>query len=169
VLCLEFHSKMNAISEDTLQMVMRGVELLERDFDAMLIANEGETFSAGANLLMLLTAAEAGEFVTIETYIRHFQEAMLRIKYAPKVIVSAAFSMALGGGCEVVLQSQRVQAFAELTIGLVELNVGLIPAAGGTKEMALRFANPMRGLDMIAQAKVSSSAAEAKQLGFLQP
>jgi 3-hydroxyacyl-CoA dehydrogenase len=69
----------------------------------------------------------------------------------------------------VVLQSQRVQALAELTIGLVELNVGLIPSAGGTKEMALRFADPMRGMDLIAQAKVSSSAAEAKQLGFLQP
>jgi 3-hydroxyacyl-CoA dehydrogenase len=160
---------MNAISEDTLRTITRGVELLERDFDGMIIANEGENFSVGANLQMLLTAAEAGDFVTIETYILHFQQAMLRIKYAPKVVVSAAFSRALGGGCEVVLQSQRVQAFAELNIGLVELNVGLIPSAGGTKEMALRFADPMRGLDLIAQAKVSSSAAEAKQLGLLQP
>jgi 3-hydroxyacyl-CoA dehydrogenase len=169
VLCLEFHSKMNAISEDTLSMVTQGVELLEHDFDAMIIANEGENFSAGANLHMLLKAAEAADFATIERYISHFQKAMLRIKYSPKVIVSAAFAMALGGGCEVVLQSQRVQAFAELTTGLVELNVGLIPSAGGTKEMALRFADPQRGLELIAQAKVSSSAAEAKQLGFLQP
>jgi 3-hydroxyacyl-CoA dehydrogenase len=169
VLCLEFHSKMNAISEDTLRMVTRGVELLEHDFEAIIVANEGETFSAGANLQMLLSAAAAGDFVTIETYIRHFQQAMLRIKYAPKVVVSAAFAMALGGGCEVALQSHRVQAFAELTIGLVELNVGLIPSAGGTKEMALRFADPMRGFDLIAQAKVSSSAVDAKQLGFLQP
>ncbi len=169
VLCLQFHSKMNAISEDTLRMVILGIDLLERDFDAMVIGNEGENFSAGANLQMLLDAAEALDFESIETYIRHFQQAMLKIKYAPKIIVSAAFSRALGGGCEVVLQSQRVQAFAELNIGLVELNVGLIPAAGGTKEMALRSADPMKGWELIAQAKVSNSAAEAKQLGFLQP
>jgi 3-hydroxyacyl-CoA dehydrogenase len=169
VLCLEFHSKMNAIGEDTLVMVMRAIDVLEHDFEAMIIANEAENFSVGANLQLLLTAAESGDFDTIETYIQHFQHAMLLIKYAPKPIVSAAFSRALGGGCEVVLQSHRVQAFAELNMGLVELNVGLIPAAGGTKEMALRFADPMKGLDLIAQVKVSNSAAEAKQIGFLQP
>jgi 3-hydroxyacyl-CoA dehydrogenase len=169
VLCLEFHSKMNAIGEDTLRMAIRGIDLLERDFEAMIIANEGENFSVGANLQLLLAAVDSGDFDTIEMYIQHFQHAMLRIKYAAKPIVSAAFSRALGGGCEVVLQSHRVQAFAELNIGLVELNVGLIPAAGGTKEMALRFADPMKALDLIAQAKVSNSATEAKQLGFLQP
>jgi 3-hydroxyacyl-CoA dehydrogenase len=120
-------------------------------------------------LQLLLTAAESGDFDAIERYIQQFQHAMLGIKYAAKPVVSAAFARALGGGCEVVLQSHRVQAFAELSIGSVELNVGLIPAAGGTKEMALRFADPMKGLDLIAQAKVSNSAAEAKRLGFLQP
>jgi 3-hydroxyacyl-CoA dehydrogenase len=169
VLCLEFHSKMNAIGEDTLVMVMRGIDLLTRDFEAMIIANEAENFSVGANLQLLLTAAESGDFDSIESYIQHFQHAMLGIKYAAKPVVSAAFSRVLGGGCEVVLQSHRVQAFAELSMGLVELNVGLIPAAGGTKEMALRFADPMKSLDLIAQAKVSNSAAEAKHLGFLQP
>ncbi|MGI8960822.1 MAG: 3-hydroxyacyl-CoA dehydrogenase NAD-binding domain-containing protein [Bryobacteraceae bacterium] len=169
VLCLEFHSKMNAIGEETLVTVMRGIELLKRDFEAMIIANEGENFSVGANLQLLLMAAESGDFDTIEMYIRHFQQATLHIKYASKAIVCAGFSRALGGGCEVVLQSRRVQALAELNIGFVELNVGLIPAAGGTKEMALRFADPMKGLDLIAQAKVSNSAVEAKQLGFLQP
>ena len=169
VLCLEFHSKMNAIGEDTLHMTMRGVELLKGDFEAMIIANEGENFSVGANLQMLLAAAESSHFEAIETYIRHFQKAMLHIKYAPKAIVSAVFARALGGGCEVVLQSCRVQALAELNIGLVEVNVGLIPAAGGTKEMALRFADPVKGLDIIAQARISNSASEAKQLGFLQP
>ncbi len=169
VLCLEFHSKMNAIGEDTLLMVNRGIEVLQRDFEAMVIANEGEAFSAGANLQMLLNAAQAGDFGTIEAYIHNFQQATLGIKYAPKPVVAAAFGLALGGGCEIVLHSHRVQAFAELNIGLVELNVGLIPAAGGTKEMALRFADPMKGLDLIAKAKVSSSAAEARELGFLQP
>jgi len=169
VLCLEFHSKMNAIGEGTVAMVMRGVELLERDFEGMVIANEGDNFSVGANLQIFLSAAQAGDFARIETYIRDFQQAMLAIKYAPKPVIAAPFSRALGGGCEVVLQSHRVQAFAELNIGLVELNVGLIPAAGGTKEMALRSADPMKGLDLIARAKVSGSAAEARQMGFLRP
>ncbi len=169
VLCLEFHSKMNAIGEDTLLMVRRGLELLERDFEAMVIANQGESFSAGANLQLLLNLAQAGDFGTIEKYIDHFQQATLSLKYAPKPVVAAAFGLALGGGCEIVLQSHRVQAFAELNIGLVERNVGLLPAAGGTKEMALRYADPMKGLDLIASAKVSGSAAEARELGFLQP
>ena len=86
VLCLEFHSKMNAIGEETLVMVVRGIDLLQRDFEAMIIANEGENFSVGANLQLLLTAAESGDFESIETYIRHFQEAMLRIKYAGKLL-----------------------------------------------------------------------------------
>jgi len=169
VVCLEFHSKMNAVDEGTLDMVHRGVALLEREFDAMVIANEGDNFSVGANLLMMLNAAQAGNLDAIDGFIQRFQNAMLAIKYAPKPVVAAPFGLALGGGCEVVLQSHRAQAHAELNIGLVEFNVGLIPAAGGTKEMAFRFADPMRGLALISQAKTSSSAAEAKQLGFLQP
>ncbi len=169
VLCLEFHTKMNAVDEGTLQMIHRGVALLDRDFDAMVIANEGENFSVGANLLMMLNAAQAGDLASIEGFIRRFQDSMLAIKYAPKPVVAAPFSLALGGGCEVVLQSHRAQAAAELNIGLVEFNVGLIPAAGGTKEMALRFSDPSKGLGLISQAKVSSCAAEARQLGFLQP
>ncbi len=90
------------------------------------------------------------------------------MKYAPKPVVAAAFSRALGGGCEVMLQSHRVQASAELYAGLVELNVGLIPAGGGTKELAMRFSDPGQGLDLVADAKVSQSAEEAQQLGFLR-
>jgi 3-hydroxyacyl-CoA dehydrogenase len=160
---------MNALGHGTLQMAVRGLDLLTRDFQAMIIANEGENFSAGANLGILLGAAEKGDFTSIEAFIREFQRALMSVKYAPKPVVCAAFSRALGGGCEVVLQSHRTQAWVEFYVGLVELNVGLIPAGGGTKEMAMRFSDPLRGLDLIAAARVSGSAAEAKELGFLGP
>lgn len=169
VLCLEFHSKMNAICDGTLEMMGRGTDLLSTDFQAMIIANEGENFSAGANLATLLSAAQQGNFSSIECFIRGFQQALMSLKYAPKPVLCAAFSRALGGGCEVVLQTHRVQAWAELYMGLVELNVGLIPAGGGTKEMALRFSDQLEGFNLIATAKVSGSAAEARMLGLLRP
>jgi 3-hydroxyacyl-CoA dehydrogenase len=170
VLCLEFHSKMNAIGDDTLKMLDRATELLAERFDALVIANEGENFSAGANLVQLLQVARAGDFAAIEKSIRHFQQSMLRMKYAPRPVVAAMFSRALGGGCEVVLQSHRVQASAESYIGLVEVGVGLIPAAGGCKELLLRFENePEKPFELIGQAKVSGSAEEARRLGLLRP
>ena len=168
VLCLEFHSKMNVIGEGTLQMITRALDLLITGFRAMIIANEGENFSAGVNLATLLREARAGDFTAIEVFIRKFQHSLMALKYAPKPVVAAAFSRALGGGCEVVLHSYRVQASAEFYTGLVELNVGLIPAGGGTKEMAMRFPNPTRGLNLVASANVSQSAQEARELGFLR-
>jgi 3-hydroxyacyl-CoA dehydrogenase len=167
-LCLEFHSKMNAIGEDALQMLDHGVSLLDSQFEAMVIANQGENFSVGANLVLLLMAAQEEDFDGIATMIHHFQQCMLRIKYAARPVVAAAFSRALGGGCEVVLQSHRVQASAELYIGLVEVGVGLIPAAGGCKEMVLRSDDPMKAFELIGQAKVSASAPDARQLGYLR-
>jgi 3-hydroxyacyl-CoA dehydrogenase len=169
VLCLEFHSKMNVIGEATVQIMRRAIDLLRGNFSALVIGNEGENFSAGADLAVMLDAAQAGDFDRIERFIRNLQNALLAIKYAPKPVISAAFARALGGGCEVILQSHRVQAFAELYMGLVELNVGLIPAGGGTKELAMRFADPMKGFDLIAKAVVSSSAVEARQFILLQP
>ena len=168
VLCLEFHSKMNAIGEDALCMFDRAMEILPDKFEAMVIANEGENFSAGANLVLLLTAAQSGDFDSIDESIHHFQQCMLAIKYAPKPVVAAVFSRALGGGCEVVLQSHRVQASAETYIGLVEVGVGLIPAAGGCKELLLRFEDPMKAFELIGQAKVSGSAAEAREMSILR-
>jgi 3-hydroxyacyl-CoA dehydrogenase len=169
VLCLEFHSKMNVIGEATLHMMRRAIDLLRSNFSALVVGNEGENFSAGADLAMMLSAAQAGDFARIERFIRELQNALLAMKYAPKPVVSAAFARALGGGCEVILHSHRVQAFAELYMGLVELHVGLIPAGGGTKELAMRFSDPMKGLDLIANATVSSSAIEARQFILLQP
>jgi 3-hydroxyacyl-CoA dehydrogenase len=168
VLCLEFHSKMNAIGQDALEMVNRGADLLESKYDAMVIANQSDNFSVGANLVLLLMAAQEGDFDGINQMIHNFQQAMLRIKYAARPVVAAAFARALGGGCEIVLQSHRVQASAELYIGLVEVGVGLIPAAGGCKESVLRFADIMKAFETIGQAKVSSSADDARQLGFLR-
>ena len=168
VLCLEFHSKMNAIGDATLQMMERALTLLSRDFQALVIANDSENFSVGANLTTILKFLGQRNFTAIEDFIRRFQRLLQGLKYAPKPVIAAAFSRALGGGCEVMLHSHRVQASAELYTGLVELNVGLIPAGGGTKELAMRFSDPMQGLGLVAQAKVSQSAEEARELGFLR-
>jgi 3-hydroxyacyl-CoA dehydrogenase len=169
VLCLEFHSKMNAIGDDALRMFDRSAELLAGKYEAMVIANEGENFSVGANLVQLLITAQAGDFDSISKMIHWYQQCMLRVKYAPKPVVAAVFSRALGGGCEVVLQSHRVQAAAETYMGLVEAGVGLIPAAGGCKEMVLRFeSEPWNAFELIGQTKVSGSAAEARNLGYLR-
>jgi 3-hydroxyacyl-CoA dehydrogenase len=169
ILCLEFHSKMNAIGDEALAMFDRAVQVTAARFEALIIANEGDNFSVGANLVHLLAAASSGGFSSIEKTIQHFQDCMLRLKYAPKPVVAAVFSRALGGGCEIVLHSPRVQASAETYMGLVELGVGLIPAAGGCKEMLLRFENtPEYAFERIGQTTVSGSAEEARRLGFLR-
>jgi 3-hydroxyacyl-CoA dehydrogenase len=167
ILCLEFHSKMNAIGDDALMMIDRAYELLQLQYEGLVIANEGENFSAGANLVLLLTAAQMQEFDSIDESIHHFQQSLMRLKYAPKPVVAAVFARALGGGCEIVLSSHRVQASAETYMGLVEVAVGLIPAAGGCKESVLRFSEPEKAFETIGQAKVSGSAKEARDLGFL--
>lgn len=168
VLCLEFHSKMNAIEEATLQMIEEGFDELAQNFEAMVIANQGVTFSAGANLAVMGRWAEDSQWNELEQFIARFQQCTLRLKYAPKPVVAAPFSRVLGGGCEVVLHSHRVQAAAELNIGLVEVSVGLIPAAGGCKEMVLRFPDSLDGFRLILHGKVSGSAAEALQMELLQ-
>jgi 3-hydroxyacyl-CoA dehydrogenase len=169
ILCLEFHSKMNAIGDEALAMFDRAEEITADRFEALVIANEGENFSVGANLVHLLAAASSGSFSSIEKTIQRFQTCMLRLKYAPKPVVAAVFSRALGGGCEIVLHSHRVQAAAETYMGLVEIGVGLIPAAGGCKEMLLRFEDsPETAFERIGQATVSGSAEDARHLGFLR-
>ncbi len=167
VLCLEFHSKMNTLGEETLAMLLDGLEETERGYEALVIANEGEIFSAGADLNVMLAAAEAGKWDDIDGAIQRFQQAFLSLKYATKPVVAAPFGRALGGGCEVVLHAARVQASAELYMGLVEVGVGLIPAAGGTKEMLLRLKDAKAAFELIGFAKVSGSAADARRLGFL--
>jgi len=167
VLCVEFHSKMNALGEDNIAMLYAGLEETDRNFDAMVIANEGENFSVGANLMMVLLAAQEGDWDELNLAINRFQQVNMALKYAFKPVVSAPFSRTLGGGCEIVLHSARAQAAAETYIGLVEVGVGLIPGGGGCKELLLRLKDPRKVFELIGYAKVSASAEDAKKLGLL--
>jgi 3-hydroxyacyl-CoA dehydrogenase len=169
VLCLEFHSKMNALGDDTFGMMRTAVDETARNFEALIIANQGENFSAGANLLLVLLLAQEEEWDELEAGVRRFQEANLAIKYAPKPVVAAPFGMTLGGGCEIAMHTARVQAAAELYMGLVEVGVGLIPGGGGCKELLLRTGDAKRAFESIGFAKVSSSADDARSMGLLRP
>jgi len=181
VVCCEFHSKMNAIGADLIAMIHKGLKRLESDFDAMVIANQAVNFSVGANLMLVLVAAQEQEWDELHLAVKQFQNVNLAIKYAIKPVVAAPQGMALGGGCEVSLHAARIQAAAESYIGLVEAGVGLIPGGGGTKEMLVRAnenAASSEDLDLfhalkpafesIAMAKVGTSAEECRDLGFLR-
>ncbi len=168
VLCCEFHSKANAIGDDIMLMVRAGLAELETNFDAMVIGNQGEHFSAGANLMMVLLAAQEQEWDELDAGIRGFQQMNMSLKYAAKPVVAAPFGLALGGGCELPLHCRRIQASAELYMGLVEVGVGLIPAGGGCKEMLLRSRDLKKVFEQIGFAKTSSSAVEARQFRFLR-
>jgi 3-hydroxyacyl-CoA dehydrogenase len=167
VLCVEFHSKLNTLGEDNVAMLHAGLEETNRNFEAMIIANEGEAFSAGANLMLVLLAAQEGEWDELNFAVQRFQQTNMALKYAAKPVVAAPFSRTLGGGCEIVLHSTRAQASAETYMGLVEMAVGVIPAGGGCKELLVRLKDPLRIFETIGYAKVSTSAAEAQKLGLL--
>jgi 3-hydroxyacyl-CoA dehydrogenase len=182
VLCLEFHSKMNAIGGDTVQMVHAGLKALGESFDAMVIGNQASNFCVGANLMLILTAIQEGDWDEVHQAVRAFQKANMALKYAPKPVVAAPFGMTLGGGTEICLHATRVRAAAETYMGLVEAGVGLIPAGGGTKEMLLRAldavpadpeADPFTYVKEvflnIGMAKVSTSAEDARRLRYLCP
>jgi 3-hydroxyacyl-CoA dehydrogenase len=169
VLCLEFHSKLNALGEDTVQMVRAALEETGRGFAALVIANQGEHFSAGANLAAVLRAAQESEWEELDSAVRRFQQANMALKYAAVPVVAAPFGMALGGGCEMVLHATRAQASAETYMGLVETGAGLLPAGGGSKEMLLRLGHAKAAFDLVAYAKMSGSAAHARELGLLRP
>lgn len=178
VLCLEFHSKMNSLGDDSLKMANRGLDELDRNYDALVIGNQGENFSVGANLMLILMLAEEEEWDELEAANRRFQDLNMRIKYASKPVVIAPHGRTLGGGCELVLHAAIVCASAESYLGLVETGAGVIPAGGGTKEMAARAqergrqSKPQSALleafQTIAFAKVSTSGYEARKIGFLR-
>jgi 3-hydroxyacyl-CoA dehydrogenase len=182
VVCCEFHSKMNSIGGDLVAMIHAGIARLGKEFDAMVIGNQAPNFSVGANLMLVLIGAQEGEWDDIHMAVRQFQRTNMAIKYAPRPVVAAPQGMALGGGCEISLHSARIHAAAEAYIGLVETGVGLVPGGGGTKEMLIRANEHAAGaedLDLfhalkpifqnIAMAKVSTSAEEARSLGYLRP
>jgi len=181
VACLEFHSKMNAIGGDTLQMLKNALAEVEKNFVGMVVGNQGTNFSVGANLMLLLLEAQEENWEEIDMIVRAFQNATMSLRYSAKPVVVAPFQMTFGGGCEMVLHADRVRAASETYMGLVEVGVGLIPAGGGTKEMCLRVldsipqgvtdADPFpfikRAFETIALAKVATSAEEARAFGFL--
>ena len=167
VLGVEFHSKMNSLGEDQMSLVQGAFDECRKGFQAIVIGNQGELFSAGANLMMVLMLAQDEEFDDLNTAIHQFQQGMMSIKYAPVPVVVAAHGRALGGGCEMILHGPRVQVAAELYAGLVETGVGLIPGGGGCKEMILRHGNPKAVFETIGYAKVTTSADDARKLGFL--
>lgn len=181
VACLEFHSKMNAIGQDTGQMVLESLKALEKDFEGLVIGNHGTNFSVGANLMMILFEIQDDNWDVIEALTREFQNVCMAIKYSKKPVVAAPAGMALGGGCEVCLASAKIRSAAETYMGLVEVGVGLIPAGGGCKEMLIRSmeaipegvdADPFpfvrHAVENIATVKVSTSAKEAQELGYMR-
>jgi 3-hydroxyacyl-CoA dehydrogenase len=180
VLLVEFHSKMNAIGGDSIEMIQTGLREAAANPSALVIGNDAPDFSAGANLMLILLEAQEGNWDEIDLMVRTFQQATQAIRYASIPVVVATAGLTLGGGCEIALHADRIQAAAESYIGLVEAGVGLIPAGGGTKEMLARAmdAAPTSAADLtpfvqpvfetIGFAKVSTSAAQARRLGFLR-
>jgi 3-hydroxyacyl-CoA dehydrogenase len=191
VACLELHSKKNAIGEDIVRLVTEALRPdgdAVRNFEAFVISGDADNFSVGANLMQLLLAIQEGEWDEIDLAIRAFQRMNAGIKFSPRPVVVAPFGMCLGGGAEMALHAAKREAYAELYTGLVETGVGLVPGGGGCKEMTLRAVEAAAAVhgnaraesvelmealrhnfETVAMAKVSSSAAEARRLGFLAP
>jgi 3-hydroxyacyl-CoA dehydrogenase len=179
VACLEFHSKMNAIGGDTVAMMNFAVKEVGANFEALVVGNQSENFSVGANIMMLLLGIQEGEWDEIALSVRQLQNAAMSLRYSSKPTVTAPMGMALGGGCEIAMHGDKARAAGETYIGLVEVGVGLIPAGGGVKELVMRatagaapdedlFPRIKKVSETIATAKVSASAVEAKELGFLR-
>ena len=189
VACLEFHTKMNAMGDDIINMVIKSADIVGRDFEGLVIANHADNFSAGANLPMILFTAQEEEWDDLDWMIKTFQDSLMKLKYLDKPVVAAPAGMALGGGCEICMSADRVRFAAETYMGLVEVGVGLIPAGGGTKELLIRNTEHLfevqrgglypkqielmpfvaRAFETIAMAKVATSGPEAAKLGYLRP
>jgi 3-hydroxyacyl-CoA dehydrogenase len=179
VLAVEFHSKMNAIGGDTVAMLQAGVKEAAKNGQALVIGNDAPNFSAGANLMLVLLEAQEGNWDELDMMIRAFQQANMALRNSPVPVVAAPAGLALGGGTEIPLHADRVQAAAETYMGLVEVGVGLIPAGGGTKEMLIRAmaqlptpqSDPLpfvqKAFETVALAKVSASGPDARRLGYL--
>ncbi|VBB43812.1 putative 3-hydroxyacyl-CoA dehydrogenase [uncultured Desulfatiglans sp.] len=189
VACLEFHTKMNAMGDDIISMVNKSADIVSEQFEGLVVGNHGGAFSAGANLPLILFTAQEEEWDDLDWMINTFQQSLMKLKYLDKPVVAAPAGLALGGGCEICLASDRVRFAAETYMGLVEVGVGLVPAGGGTKELLIRntdhlFEVPRGGIypkqielmpfiarafETIATAKVATSGPEAIKLGYLKP
>lgn len=181
VACLEFHSKMNSIGADTIQMMQAALKEVGEKFDGLVIGNQSENFSVGANLMLILFEIQDENWDEIEAVVKAFQDTLTAVKYFEKPVVAAPFGMTLAGGCEICLATSMMRAASETYMGLVELGVGLIPAGGGTKEMLLRSIEGIplgvdadhlpfirQAFETVAMAKVSTSAKEAQKLGYMR-
>jgi 3-hydroxyacyl-CoA dehydrogenase len=179
ILNLEWNTKMNSIGGEVIEGINKSIEIAEKDFRGLVISNEGANFSAGANVGMIFMMAVEQEYDELNFAIKTFQNTMMRVRYSSIPVVVAPHNMALGGACEMSLHSDRVVAHAETYMGLVEFGVGLIPGGGGTKEFAVRLSDELQEGDIelnnfrdrfltIGQAKVSTSAHEAFDLGYLR-
>jgi 3-hydroxyacyl-CoA dehydrogenase len=179
ILNIEFHTKMNSIGGEVLEGINKAIDLAEKEYKGLVISNEGANFSAGANVGMIFMMAVEQEYDELDFAIRQFQNTMMRLRYSSIPVVVAPHNMALGGGCEMCLHADKVVAHAESYIGLVEFGVGLIPGGGGSKEFAVRLSDSLHEGDValniyrdrfltIGQAKVSTSAEEAFELGYLR-
>ncbi len=182
VALVEFHTKMNALDADIIGLVNEALDRVERDFAGLVVGNEADNFSAGANLFMIVVAAQQGMWEMLKQAVAALQNLNMRMRYSARPVVVAPAGLTLGGGCEITMHASRVVAAAETYIGLVELGAGVIPAGGGTKEMMRRILNPlmrvpsaealpglMKVFEQIGQAKVATSAEEARQFAILGP
>lgn len=179
VFCLEFHSKMNAISGDILSMTHKAIKRAEDEGVGLVLANQGTNFSVGANLMMMAVALAEGAYDDINMVLRAFQKATMAVKYAKVPVVAAPFAMTLGGGAEFCLHADAINAYSETYMGLVEIGVGLLPGGGGTKEMSMRAiqlaqrfnTDPqpfiIKNFQQIAMAKVSMGAAELFGMDYM--
>ena len=180
VLAVEFHSKMNAIGGDTVEMLRLGVREAEEHFEALVVGNDAPAFSAGANLMLVLLESQEQNWDEIDLMVRGFQSAVMGLRHAGVPVVVAPAGLTLGGGCEITLHADKVQAAAETYMGQVEVGVGLVPAGAGTKELLARglaqlpagTTDPLpavqHAFELIGFAKVSTSAADARRLGLLR-
>lgn len=184
VACLEFHTKMNAVDDAMVQMLFDSCDIVEKDFVGMVVGNHSANFSAGANIFKVLIACQKGDWDVLEQLVAGFQNANMRMKYLSKPVVTAPAGMTLGGGCEMAMHGARCQPCGETYMGLVEVGVGVIPAGGGCKEMAVRMTEGIpdgiveaglnlqgyfaKAFENIATAKVATSAVEAMELGMIR-
>lgn len=179
IINLEWNTKMNSIGAEVIEGINKAIDTAEKDFRGLVISNEGANFSAGANVGMIFMMAVEQEYDELNFAIKTFQNTMMRVRYSSIPVVVAPHNMALGGACEMSMHSDRVVAHAETYMGLVEFGVGLIPGGGGTKEFAVRLSDELQEGDIelnnfrerfltIGQAKVSTSAYEAFDLGYLR-
>jgi len=179
ILHLEFHTKMNTIGSGVLQGINKAIDLAEEKYQGLVISNTGQNFSAGANVGLIFMMAAEQDFDELNLSVKVFQNTMMRVRYSNIPVIVAPHNMTLGGGCELTMHADKVVAHAELYIGLVEFGVGLIPGGGGSKEFAKRLSDELTQGDIkinrlrerfmtIGQAKVSTSAYEAFDLGYLR-